>query len=199
MDYKLQQDGISSTNIAEILQIQKYSGFYVGRYEAGTSEITLANNVKFENASTGWGWMNEKFVSSKVTSGKITSKAGEIPYYHSDYTTAVDMTVNMYHTNYVQSGLMTGTMWDLIMRFVTEDPGNYSDLKNNSIWGNSNNNTTVIYTAGQGRYMTVNSSDGSTENAKVSDSSYHYGIRTTASSEGVKKKNMYDLAGNLWE
>ena len=33
----------------------------------------------------------------------------------------------------------------------------------------------------------------------TSDASYHYGIRTTASSEGVKKNNLYDIAGNLWE
>ena len=26
-----------------------------------------------------------------------------------------------------------------------------------------------------------------------------YGIKTTAISENVKKKNLYDIAGNLWE
>ena len=34
---------------------------------------------------------------------------------------------------------------------------------------------------------------------KVSDGAYHYGIKTTAVSENVKKKNLYDIAGNLWE
>ena len=42
--------------------------------------------------------------------GKITSKAGEIPYYHTDYYTAVKLSNNMYKTKYVQSGLVTGTM-----------------------------------------------------------------------------------------
>lgn len=192
-----------TTNTAELLPIQKYSGFYVGRYEAGTSEVTLLGGVKWENASTGstingWGWENESFVSSKVTGGKITSKAGEIPYYHADYNTAMEMSKNMISTEYVQSGLVTGTMWDAMMKFMTTDKSNYSDLKSSN-WGNYNNNTTVTYTAGRGRYMGVNSSNGSTSNAVVSDNGYHYGIRTTASSEGAKRKNLYDVAGNQWE
>ncbi len=194
----------TSTNTAELLPIQKYSGFYVGRYEAGTSEVTLSGGVKWENASTGstnsqgWVWQNGNFVSSKVTGGKITSKAGEIPYYHADYTTAMEMSKNMISTEYVQSGLITGTMWDAMMRFMATDKSSYSDLKSSN-WGNYNNNTSVTYTAGRGRYLAVNSSNGSTSNAAVADNSYHYGIRTTASSEGVKRKNLYDVAGNQWE
>ena len=34
---------------------------------------------------------------------------------------------------------------------------------------------------------------------KVSDGKYYYGIKTTAISENVKQKNLYDVAGNLWE
>ena len=193
----------TSTNTGELIPIEKYSGFYIGRYEAGTSEITLSGNVKWENASTGstingLECQNGSFVSSKVTGGKITSKAGEIPYYHADYTTAMEMSENMISTEYVQSGLITGTMWDAMMKFITTDKSNYSDLKSSN-WGNYNNNTAVTYTAGRGRYLGVNSSNGSTSNAAVSDNSYHFGIRTTASSEDVKRKNLYDVAGNQWE
>lgn len=166
------------------------------------SEARKEWNIKWENASTGstingWGWQNGSFVSSKVTGGKITSKAGEIPYYHADYTTAVEMSRNMISTEYVQSGLVTGTMWDMMMKFMSTS-SNYSDLKSSN-WGNYNNNTSVTYTAGRGRYLGVNSSNGSTSNAAVSDNSYHYGIRTTASSENVKRKNLYDVEGNQWE
>ena len=192
-----------STNAAEKVQIGKYNGFYVGRYEAGTSEVILEGNVKWENASTGsmvngLPWQNGSFVSSKVTGGKITSKAGEIPYYHADYITAIEMSENMYDTEQVRSGLITGTMWDIMMNFMTTDKESYSDLKD-STWGNYNNNTSVTYTEGRGRDLTVNSSNGSSSNAVVADNSYHYGIRTTASSEDVKRKNLYDVAGNQWE
>ena len=192
----------TTTNTAELLPVEKYSGFYVGRYEAGTSQVILSEGVKWEEASTGttnlqgWGWSSENFVSSKVTGGKITSKAGEIPYYHADYTTAIEMSKNMISTEYVRSGLITGTMWDNMIKFIATDKSNYSDLKSSN-WGNYNNNTNVKYTAG--RYLEVNISNGSTSNATVSDNNYHYGIRTTASSEAVKQKNIYDIAGNMWE
>lgn len=188
----------TSTNTAEEAQIRKYGGFYIGRYEAGTSNITLSGGVKFENGSTASSWQNGNFVSSKVESGKITCKPGEIPYYHADYTTAVDMCKNMYIIDSVTSGLMTGTMWDVVMKYITTDDASYSDLKSTA-WGNYNTDTGVQYAAGQGRYITVNSSNGTTSNAVVADSVYHYGIRTTAASEGVKRNNIYDLAGNLWE
>ena len=197
------------TNTSELSQIEKYKGFYIGRYEAGTSEIELKNNVKFENTSTTqtltegkWTsiWHSPDFLSSNVTKGKITTKAGEIPYYHADYTTAVEMSKNMYDTDYVQSGLITGTMWDVVMKFITTDNTNYSDLKS-SDWGNYNaSSSNVRYTAGQGRYAEVNLSNGSVTKAfTVADNSFHYGIRTTASTENVKRSNIYDLAGNLWE
>lgn len=35
------------TNKAELAQIAKYGGFYIGRYEAGTSNIVLKNTLKF--------------------------------------------------------------------------------------------------------------------------------------------------------
>lgn len=188
----------TSTNIAELLPVKKYSGFYVGRYEAGTSEVILEGNVKWENGSSGGDmWQNENFSSSKVIEGKITSKAGEIPYYHADYETAMKMSENMINTEYVRSGLVTGTMWDAMMKFITTDKSNYSDLKSSN-WGNYND-TAVTYMAGRGRYLIANSSNGSISNAAVSDNGYHYGIRTTASSEDVKRKNLYDVAGNMWE
>ncbi len=177
------------SNTTELVQVEKYSGFYVGRYEAGTSEVILEGNVKWENGN---------FNSNKIIEGKIVSKAGEIPYYHADYETAVEMSKNMYRTEYVRSVLMTGTMWDVMMNFMTTDKGDYSDLKN-SPWGNCKDNTTVAYTEGVGRYLAVNSSNGLISNAAVADNSYHYGIRTTASSEDVKRKNLYDVAGNQWE
>ena len=183
----------------EKVYIQKYSGFYIGRYEAGTSKITFADNKTLEiPEGTSGGW-NENYTSNKVINGKITSKAGEIPYYHADYKTAVDMSKSMYSdSKYVESNLVTGTQWDMAMKFISKEP-DYSDVKSTS-WGNYKNNTQVTYSQGQGRYIPVNENSG-IENGTfiVSDENYHLGIRTTASSEDVKKNNLYDLAGNLWE
>ena len=194
----------TQTNTAELPQIQKYGGFYIGRYEAGTSEITLSTGVDFSGPNTATNWQNDNFsirdeLGHTVT-GKITSKAGEIPYYHTDYYTAVKLSNNMYKTKYVQSGLVTGAMWDAMLKFIAD--GNDAIVTTQSTWGNYTDTSAYVkYTVGQGRYATVESKDGiSTKSAfKVSDGNYYYGIKTTGISEDVKKKNLYDVAGNLWE
>lgn len=188
----------------EKIQIQKYGGFYIGRYEAGTSEITLKDNYTFEEpigtASYG-GYENPNFTSDKVISGKITCKAGEIPYYHSDYKTALDMTEAMYSTNCIQSSLVTGTMWDMAIKFISER-ADYSDLKNTP-WGNYNTDmsnvegSTIDYE--KGRYLAIGSKAIEQGAFTKADGKYYYAMRTTGWTEGSKKKNIYDLAGNLWE
>ena len=194
----------SLTPSSEYKFVTKYGGFYVGRYEAGVGDIKLSSNVDFTAQNTASGWQNSAFSlnSYTLTSGKISEKAGEIPYYHADFKTAQTLSQNMYQTDSVQSGLVTGTMWDFIMKFIiSSNNNNESIVKSNSSWGNYNNTGSIVtYTAGQGRYAGVNSSNGAMTSAFVtSDASYHYGIRTTASSEGVKKNNLYDIAGNLLE
>ena len=189
------------TNTAELPQIQKYGGFYIGRYEAGTSEITLSTGIDFAGQNTASGWQNSKFSIrnglNQTSTGKITQKAGEIPYYHADYETALKLCNDMYQTEYIQSGLVTGTMWDAMMKFIAG--GDDRIITSLSSWGNYNNGN-VKYTIGNGRYAEINPDNGEmTSKFTTSDGQYHYGINTTAMSEDVKKKNIYDAAGNLWK
>ena len=101
----------------------------------------------------------------------------------------------MYSNNYVQSGLVTGTMWDVTLNYF-KNQDNSLDLTKTT-WGNYIDTT---LTECKGRYITVNSSNGSTADiAQNTDGARHYGIMTTASSEDTKKCNIYDMAGNLWE
>ena len=195
----------TQTHSSELTQIRKYGGFYVGRYEAGTSKITISTGsetVNFSAANTASGWRNTDFSIkdglNHTATGNITSKAGEIPYYHADYFTALELSNRMYQTDYVQSGLVTGTMWDAIMKFIAGE--DTSIVTTASTWGNYNEATNgLIFEQGQGRYATVDSNNGNNETFTVADDQHHYGIRTTASTEGVKKNNLYDIAGNLWE
>lgn len=187
------------TNTAEKVQIEKYEGFYIGRYEAGTSNLT-SSKIDFSKGYTTSDWTNTNFRAEFITSGNITSKAGEIPYYHADYETAVKMTEEMYknddkRTKSVTSGLVTGTMWDVTLNYLKSQ--NSSLNLTNSDWGNYINST---LTECKGRYLTVNSSNGSTSDIVLnSDGARHYGIMTTAASEDTKKNNIYDMAGNVWE
>ena len=197
----------TQTSGSELTQIQKYGGFYIGRYEAGTSNITLSTGINFAAQNTASDWQNDNFsirdgLNHTVT-GTITTKAGEVPYYHSDYFTALKLSNNMYNTNYVNSSLVTGTMWDIMMKYIANGD---NTVVTSSKWGNCNNTSTnVKYTAGIGRYATVDSSSGAMSSGRMtssfikSDGSYHYGMKTTAISEDVKKKNLYDVAGNLFE
>lgn len=185
----------TTTHTAESIQIKKYGGFYIGRYEAGTSNITLSTGVNF-SASSANGNDNNFSVRDGLNhtwEGKITTKAGEIPYYHADYYTALKLSSSMYQTDSVQSGLVTGTMWDSMMKFIAGDD---NTIVTSSSWGNYTNGN-VTYTVGKGRYAPINTTTVSA--FTVSDGVYHLGLKTTAISEDVKKKNLYDVAGNLWE
>ena len=187
-----------TTSEEEKTKTEKYSGFYIGRYEAGTNKLTFADDKTLEIPTGTSGWGNNNYIASKVINGKITCKAGEIPYYHANYQTAIDMSKAMYSNNkYVESSLVTGTQWDMVMKFISEKE-NYSDVKSTP-WGNYTDGQ-VTYSQGQGKYIEVDNSNGVEKGSfTTSDNKYHYGVRTTASSEDVKKNNLYDIAGNLWE
>ena len=217
-----------TTGSSEYAQIQKYGGFYVGRYEAGVStlneekgefkdSVTFSGNASLFNAVTagtginGWGWQNYDYIArgkvitdsnypNKVT-GNIVEKANSIPYYHADYYTALEMSERLYNNNlYVQSGLITGTQWDMMMKFLS-DSSNYSDMKSTQ-WGNYDN---VSLTNLRGYYTNVNTSNASTDGFKSAEGfttnsgTSSWVILTTGSTEQVLRKGLYDVAGNLWE
>ena len=192
-------DWEKNTDNGEVAYIEKYGGFYIGRYEAGTSNLT-SSKIDFSKGYLTSDWKNTNFRAEYITSGKITCKAGEIPYYHADYATAQTMTKAMYlmdneRKRSVKSGLVTGTMWDVTLNYFKSKDSTL-DLTNTA-WGNYNNST---LTNCKGRYLPVNSSNASTSDAvQNTDGARQYGIMTTAASEDTKKCNIYDMAGNLWE
>ena len=216
------------TNTAEETQISKYGGFYVGRYEAGVStldettntfkdSVTFSNNaslfnaVGIQTAINGWGWQNYDFIArgkvitdsnyTNKATGNIVEKANSIPYYHADYYTAVEMSERLYSNNsYVQSGLITGTQWDMMINFLSNTT-DYSDMKNTQ-WGNYDN---VSLSNFRGYYTNVSTSNASTDGFKDASSlttnsgTGSYVLLTTGSTEQVLRKGLYDVAGNLWE
>ena len=179
----------TETNTAELPQIQKYGGFYIARYEAGTSNITLSTGIDFTSKNTASSWKNDNFsirdgLNHSVT-GKIASKAGEIPYYHADYFTALKLSNSMYQTDYVQSGLVTGTMWDTMMKFIA---GGDDTIVTKSSWGNYKDGV-VTYTVGKGRYATVDSNNGAMTSAFTkSDGSYHLRNKNNSNIRKCKKE-----------
>ncbi|MCI8346231.1 MAG: hypothetical protein HFJ42_09950 [Clostridia bacterium] len=105
--------------------------------------VTFANGASLFNSVavqtgliSGWTWQNYNFtaktegtpvsnVSNKAT-GNIVLKADSIPYYHADYYTAVEMSRRLYEEHrYVISSLATGTMWDVMMKYMQDNRSKY--------------------------------------------------------------------------
>ena len=185
----------TSTNSAEKTQIEKYGGFYVARYEAGTSNIEGINfsTIAAANGSTDATNYNN------IIGGKVTSKVNEIPYYHTNYTTAVKAAEEMYKGNTsVSSGILTGTMWDVMINKLNEKTS--CNLSSGELWGNYSDKA---WTITRGRYCETNGSGGhgawqnvSTSYKKAKDSRV---IFSTGANSDYEKYHIYDVSGNLWE
>ena len=189
----------TQTNSGEKVQIEKYEGFYIGRYEAGTSNI---KGIDFANISTT-GWTTDTAKYMNVTSGSITTKANEIPWYHANYKTAVEMSENMYtkdtkRNKYVRAGLVTGTMWDVMLNVMVAKTS--CNVTSGQEWGNYYNNSWTISkglycevdsNGGHNAWQTVSTSYSKAENSRV--------ILSTAANSSFEKYNIYDISGNLWE
>ena len=195
-----QTDGI------EEAQIRKYSGFYIARYEAGLGESGFSNPMQAVTASANstynWGWQSDVYTKAKASNtAKPTSKANEIPWYHADYFTAIEMSKRMYtSSSSVSSGLVTGTMWDIMVQYIASS----SEYTSSGNWGNYNDSSIAL---NRGYYTNVNSS-GTTDGFKAVTSgqvsgtratNYNYVLLSTGASDVAKRKNIYDVAGNLWE
>ena len=191
----------TTTPKSELTQIEKYGGFYVGRYEAG-----LASTIsEFTTA--------QKFTGSNQVynlDGIPQSKAEVMPWMFIDWTHSKTNAESMYNNNYVSSGLITGTQWDVILNtLINKTDLTSADITNSNAWGNYRN-TTLSY---NGRlaiadYNKTNSkawtlkpfgtiTKGITSNY-TSDNTYG-DLWTTGASDTTEKYHIFDLAGNLWE
>lgn len=141
----------TTTPKAEVQQIEKYDGFYVGRYEAGlASTITeFTTNQKHTGSNQVYN-----------LDGVPQSKAGVVPWMFIDWTHSKANAESMYNNNYVSSGLITGTQWDVILNtLINKTDLTSTDMTNSSAWGNYMNNS-ISYTGRLARadYGTTNSS-----------------------------------------
>ena len=188
---------------AEMMQVAKYGGFYVGRYEAGLADTIT--EYTGNQISTGAN------TPEYNVAGIPKSKAGELPWIFISQTNSKKSAENMYntdekHSDYVTSGLITGTQWDVMLnRFIGTTNANgvtftEADMKNSSKWGNYASSATT-YT---GRSATVFKSGGnwyiSQWGAKQTDAkTAAYTEYTTGASKKTEAYHTYDVAGNVFE
>lgn len=195
----------TTTPDEEKAQIEKYGGFYVARYEAG-----LANTIEetIENQKhTGSNQIYNK-------AGIPQSKAGIVPWMFIDWTHAKANAESMYKKDYLSSGLITGTQWDVMLKkmigktigenksILTE-----SNLVDSTDWGNYMNNSIHYvgrlakcdYNSTNSNVWTLKSFGTKTTGTTNNYSSNNGDLLTTGASKTAQVYHIYDAAGNLWE
>ena len=186
-----QTNGIAGPITELTKSIYKYGGFYIGRYEAGsTTERTDSSSQTAEFVV-----QQDKYPYNYIKWGKSMSDVSE---------GAVYLCNNLYtpkeNTNYgATSMLCTGASWDSMLDFVKDSS---HSVTNSTTWGNYNNSET--YTINRGKYAVYNTStyrlekfqDVGNEYSKEKNKSI---LLTTGATERNSSKNIYDVAGNVFE
>ena len=164
-----------------VASVAKYGGFYIARYEAGSStERTNTAN----GTTTLVPSQKDKYAYNYVAWGpSMTSASGDVTYNSNNQGKgAVELARSIYpeSDNYgVVSTLCYGVEWDAIIKFL-------SDVQN----------TTVIPNV---PYIQDSTNMGwYSNNYNSGNASYKTGIDVGANAAN-KVKNIYDMAGNMCE
>ena len=146
-----------------------------------TRDDTLPNGIKDETADVvkyGGFYIGryeagipEGDTSPSNKIGIPVSKKDATVWTNINYTNAKASAENMISNEYVQTGLLTGKAWDTVCHWIKSD----DELKDSRTYGNYNNSEAPANVKG-------------------------YGTKQVAGySDKWMVKNIYDLAGNVWE
>ena len=156
-------------------KVQKYGGFYVGRFETGDGDITEArtttrnsDNMVIKKYAQIYDYV--PFTSTTIDRREVTG-ARELAVKFGNQ--------NQYQT--VTTSVLYGVQWDAILRFLVSEENPVND---STSWGNYPS-ATFSYTDSLG-----NSYQKAQGEAR---------LLTAGSSEQTKAKNIYDIAGNVYE
>lgn len=183
--------------------VQKYRGFYIGRYETGTrlprtNKTTTTSDIVVKRDAypyiyTDWGKSMNDVISDTKSNGKGAAYISQTLY--PDISKYTEMT----NDTGVISTLCYGAQLDATKDFIRKD-GIHS-LTNSASWGNYRDNAWTIdrknakYANAKevaiGKWTKV-------EKTKTKTNSESY-ILTTGASDSFKAQNIFDLAGNVWE
>lgn len=156
-------------------KVRKYGGFYVGRFEVGDAEAkTARTEVKnSDNMAIKKGLQVYDYVPFEQTTIHKREIIG-----------AKELAIKFGKTNQyenITTSVMYGVQWDSMLRFLAGDKYNVND---SLTWGNYPN-ATLEYKDLQGN--TYEKPQGEAR------------LLLTGSSENTKAKNIYDVAGNVYE
>lgn len=185
--------------------VYENGGFYVGRYEAGIG----TNRTGIEAQVDG---------KYPVPTTAPVSKADAYPYTYVTRTQAQNLASNV-NSGTKTSSLMFGLQWDLVLAFMSKDTAKITSTeiltKDSTTIGNYYNST---FDLDRGKYAKVgqlekewnsfesefrdivvtNEKTGKMKKAEQSTNENAI-LLTTGGTEQSKIKNIYDIAGNVWE
>lgn len=155
--------------------IKKNGGFWVGKYETGS---TVART------------------SSSATITTPVIKQDIYPYNYVTQTQAQSLASGMQSGRF-NSDLMFGIQWDLMLKYLeVQGDKTQAQLKTNSIeWGNYMNATFNIT---RGKYSSNNGTTWTPTTSYTKPVSTPT-LLTTGITTRNNAKNIYDIAGNVWE
>ena len=166
-----------SSNYSEALpedektSVERYKGFYIGRYEAGDKESTGTTKATFRTSSSN-------------TSNSVTIKADQVPYNYVTRTQAISLAESFRDKQgyKAKTKLVSSYAWDTTIAFIEKTVNNYGS---SSSQGNYND-TSVTY-----KDITDESKP---EKTKAENSSL-----LVATGQTTPVCNIYDMGGNVWE
>ena len=155
----------------EKTSVERYKGFYIGRYEAGDKESTGTTKATFRT-------------SSSDTSNSVTIKADQVPYSCVTRTKAVSLAEGFATKQgyKAKTKLVSSYAWDTTIAFIEKTVNNYGS---SSSQGNYSN-TSVTY-----KDITDESKP---EKTKAENSSL-----LVATGQTTPVCNIYDMGGNVFE
>ena len=155
----------------EKTSVERYKGFYIGRYEAGDKESTGTTKATFRT-------------SSSDASNSVTIKADQVPYNYVTRTQAVSLAEGFATKQgyKAKTKLVSSYAWDTTIAFIEKTVNNYGS---SSSQGNYSN-TSVTY-----KDITDESKP---EKTKAENSSL-----LVATGQTTPVCNIYDMGGNLYE
>ena len=180
-EYGLDASDCFETIPSKILtRVTTNGGFYIARFEAGIAENMPQEELNVDSSAI-YGTGTYKPVSKQGVIVWNYIQWGDANDDTNSGNGAVTVARNMYpeeDTNYgVVSTLIYGTQWDAALKFI----GAYNV-------GENGYDTYAIDSTGMGNYSGIGEGDPTSEEPAVS-----------GSSETFRQKNIYDMAGNVYE
>ena len=155
----------------EKTSVERYKGFYIGRYEAGDKESTGTTKATFRT-------------SSSDTSNSVTIKADQVPYNYVTRTQAVSLAEGFATKQgyKAKTKLVSSYAWDTTIAFIEKTVNNYGSSSSQGNYYNTSVNYKDI------------TDESKPEKTKAENSSL-----LVATGQTTPVCNIYDMGGNVWE